>query len=240
MGTVTRTVIILVLSAVVAGCRAEQPAPPKKAAPVVVVKPKHPVLTAEQRSELRFPPELISQLELAAGAEAEPFYSTVVVRSENLKGEQGFESRKLVGFSVRTKKADELIDAYRAGLRPKGFLLFKSHQGIGQLPDIATVIRGTSSYDILTIKGTEGQNYHLDTKAIIAWLKAQQQAGSFVVSGAGSDWVETRFIKPPQNMGAQAARVAAFAPDVLLHGPGTVDKLAERMAKMNGFLLLWD
>jgi len=36
-----------------------------------------------------------------------------------------------------------------------------------------------------------------------------------------------------------AKKVTDFAPDVLVNGPNTVDKLAERMKKMNGFSLMW-
>jgi len=232
--------IIIIFFNFVFGCKAEKPVVQKKPEPVVFVKPKIRLLTAEQRKELRFPPDLISQIELAAGAEAEPFLATVVIPSENMKGEKGFETRKLVGFSVRTKHSEELISTYRAGIRVKGFLIFKSHRGYGNLPDIVTVIRGQSSYDIIKMQETEAPNYQLDTKAIIAWLKKQQDLGSFFIIGAGADWVEARFIKPPHSMLVFAKRINAFAPDVLGREIQTVEKLAERMDKMNGFYLVWD
>jgi hypothetical protein len=193
-------------------------------------------MTPEQRAELKFPAELIEKLEAATGAKAEPFFTTVVLQSENLKGEEKFESKKLAGFSVRTAKADELI----ASIRIKGFLLFKSQKGYGALPDIVTVIKGNSSYDALKIQGTEAISYKYDTKAIIAWLKEQQRISSFVVIGAGSDWVEARFIKPPKDMVAFATKMAAFAPDVLVRDTRTVEKLAEQMEKTNTFYLTWD
>ncbi len=224
-------------------CKAERPVAPKKAAPLVpllIVKPKHPVLSQEQRTELGFPPEIIAQVELAAGAEAEPFFMTVILPSENLKGEKGIESGRLVGFSVRTKNADEIISALRPSLRIKGYILFRSHKGYGTLPDIITVIRGNNSYDILKIQGTEASNYHLDTGTIIAWLKEQQKQASFVITGAGADWLEARFTKQPADMQAFARKVLSFAPDVIDPGKVTVDKLAQRMEKMNGFYLQWD
>ena len=221
-------------------CKAEQPPVPKKSAPVVIVKPRPPVLNQHQREELGFPPDLLSQIELAAGAEAEPFFTTVVVPSENLKGEKSFEKDRLAGFSVRTKYSDEIISSFRSSLRTKGYLLFRSHKGYGTLPDIITVIKGNNTYDILKIQGTEASNYNLDTKEIIAWLKEQQKQASFVITGAGTDWLEARFIKPPTNMQAFAQIVLSFAPDVIDTEKGTVDKLAERMAKMNGFYLKWD
>ena len=67
-------------------CTAEKPVEQKKHAPVVIQKPKLPVLSPEQRRELQFPAGLIENIEDAAGAKAEPFFSTVVMQSANLKG----------------------------------------------------------------------------------------------------------------------------------------------------------
>jgi hypothetical protein len=231
---------VLALIFLFSGCKAEKPVVEKKPAPAVIIRPKHLLLSAEQRRELGFPAGLIAKIELAAGAEAEPFFVTVITHSENLKGDKGFESEKLAGFSVHTKRSDDVITTFRASLRAQGYLIFKTHRGYGPLPDVLTVIKGNNSYDILKIQSTEGQNYHLDTRAIIAWLKEQQKLGSFVVIGAGPDWIEARFVKPPLNMLTFAKKVNAFAPDVMVHGPGTVDKLAERMKRMNGFYLVWD
>ncbi len=241
MATVARYFLLsVVLICFCLACKAEKPPEPKKPTPVAVVRPKQPLLTVEQRAELHFPPELIAKLELAAGTEAEPFYVTVLMHTENLRGEQGFESRRLAGFSVHSRKGDDLINRFRTELRPQGYLIFKSHKGYGSLSDIISIVKGNSSYDILKIQGTEAPGYQLDTKSIISWLKAQQQQGSFVVTGAGTDWVEAHFIKPPRNMLPFARKVAAFAPDVLAHGPRTAEKLAERMGKTEGFYLEWD
>lgn len=219
-----------------AACTPEKPVEQKKPAPIVVVKPKPSVLTSEQRMELRFPPDLIEKVEAAANAKAEPFFATVTLQSKNLKGKEEFESKKLAGFSVRSTKADELIAAFRQ----KGYLIFKSQKGYGTVSDIVTVIKGNSSYDVLKIQGTEAVSYHHDTKAIIVWLKARQREGSFVITGAGPDWLEARFIKPPKDMIAFATKMAAFAPDVLVRDTRTVEKLAEQMEKTNTFYLTWD
>jgi len=230
----------LVCIFLLSGCKAEKPVEQKKPPPAVVVRQKYPKLSAEQRKELGFPASLIAKVELAAGAEAEPFFMTVFMRSENLKGDKGFENKKLAGFSVHTKRSDDVINSLRTSLRVQGYLIFKTHKGYGQLPDVVTIVKGNNSYDILKIESTEGLNYNLDTKAIIAWLKERQKLGTFVVIGAGPDWIEARFIKPPENMLSFAKLVNAFAPDVMVHGPKTVDKLAARMKRTNGFYLEWD
>lgn len=240
-GTAGRCFLLaLVLVNVLFACRSEKPAEPKKHEPLVIIKPQRAVLTGEQRKELGFPADLISLVELAAGAEAEPFFVTDVVPSANMKGEEEFERARLAGFSVHTKQADELIVSRRASLRAKGYLIFRSQRSYGRSNDIVTVVRGHTTYDILNMQRTEAPNYHLDTRAIIAWLKNRQKEASFVVIGAGTDWLETRFIKPPGNMTVFAKKVVAFAPDVLGHDQQTADRVLEKMNQMNGFLLVWE
>ena len=76
--------------------------------------------------------------------------------------------------------------------------------------------------------------------AIITWLKERQKDASFMVTGAGPDWLETRFIRPPKNTLVFAKKMIDFAPDVLGHDQQTVDKVEESMNQMNGFSLVWD
>ena len=234
------SILVFVLVSILFACKAEEPVKPRKPPSTVIIKPKRAMLTREQRTELGFPADMISQVELAAGAEAEPFFVTEVVPSANMKGEEGFESARLAGFSVHTKRTDELIASYRASLRAKGYLIFRSQRSYGKLNDIVTVVKGNATYDILKIQRTEAPNYHLETKDIVGWLKERQKDASFVVTGAGPDWLETQFIRPPKNSPVFAKMIVDFAPDVLEHDQQTVEKVAERMNQMNGFFLVWD
>jgi hypothetical protein len=212
----------------------------KKAAPLVLLKPKPKVMTAEQRAELGFPPEIISQIEAAGETPAEPFFEDVMIRSSNLKGDVMIASARLSGFSVRTGRSEEIISSLSPAFRSQGFLIFRSQQNYGSVPDVLTVIRGKNSYDILLVQKTEAPRHHLDTKAIIKWLKVQQRAGAFVITGAGADWLEARFTQSPKNMNAFARNVASFAPEVLAENHGTIEKLADTMTRINGFSLWWD
>jgi len=220
----------------------EQPVPPKPAQRerLTVIRPKRPSMTPEQRASLRFPEKMIAEIEAAAGAEAEPFFETITGSSENLRGEKGIERQRLSGFSVRTAKADEVLATYGRSLRIKGYLLFRSQQNYGKVPDVLTVIKGGNSYDILRVQKTEAPSDKLDTKAIIAWLRERQKDAPFVITGAGQDFVEAQFVKQPANMKGFARKVAAFSPDVLRESHSTVEKLAERMKRTNGFRLVWD
>lgn len=233
---------MLAVAVLASACTAKDEQAPagRKQAPLVIVKPKPKKLTAEQRGEIAFPPEIIDRTEKAAGSSAEPFYEEVMIRSANLKGDVMIASSKLSGLSVRSQDADRLISDLSPSFRKAGFLIFRSQQNVGSVPDVVTVVRGNSSYDILLIQRTESPRHHIDTKKIIKWLREQQQLGSFVITGAGADWLEARFVKPPRNMNAFARKVAAFAPDVLAENKGSIEGLAGAMTRMNGFTLWWD
>ncbi len=233
-------VVLVTLSAAACTRNDAPPAQPAIAAPPVIVKAKPKVMTEAQKAELAFPPDIVAQVEAAAGATAEPFFEDVMMRSANLKGDVMIATEKLSGFSVHTKNAEEIIAGLSRPFRSRGFLIFRSEQNYGSVPDVVTVIRGESSYDILRIQKTEAPHYGLDTASIIKWLRVQQKQGSFIITGAGADWLEASFIKQPRNMRNFARNVTSFAPDVLREGPSSVDKIADRMAKSNGFRLEWD
>ena len=72
------SLLVLVLVGILFACKAEEPVKPNKPPSTVIIKPKRAMLTREQRTELGFPADMISQVELAAGAEAEPFFVTEV------------------------------------------------------------------------------------------------------------------------------------------------------------------
>ncbi len=221
-------------------CTAEKTEEPRKASPVVVFKSRPQSLSQEQRNELNFPPELISQVETAAGAAAEPFFETLWTPSKNLKGDIMLGRERLAGFSVHTTKTEKVINVLSDVLRKQGYLIFRSEQNYGSVPDAVTVIKGTSQYDVLAMQKTEGTNYKLSTAAIVKWLKARQKRCPFVITGAGPDWVQARFIKPPKDMNAFASEVSAFAPDVVSQGAKSVTKLAQQMKQSNSFYLWWE
>lgn len=233
-------IVLMLLTALSCSKEEKRPAEGKKAAPTVILKPKPRVMTAEQRTELGFPPEIIVQVEAAGSAQAEPFFDEVMIRSSNLKGDVMIATARLAGFSIRSNKADQIILDLSPSFRKNGFLIFRSQHNFGSVPDVVTVIRGNNSYDILLIQRTEAPRHDLDTKKIIKWLKEQQKSASFVITGAGSDWLEARFIKPPKNMKAFARKVAVFSPDVLAENKGNLERLVYTMEKTSGFSLWWD
>jgi hypothetical protein len=58
--------------------------------------------------------------------------------------------------------------------------------------------------------------------------------------GAGSDWIEAEFTRPPSDWKVFAAEVYEFCPDVVDQGTGSVPALAEEMKAQNAVYLWWD
>ena len=209
-------------------------------APVVMLRHRPQALTAEQRAELGFPEDIIGRVEKSARGTAEPFHETILMPCDNLKGDVIPVKDRLVGFSVRTTAADRVIADLVKPLRSKGYLVFRSEHNYGKVPDVVTVIKGTSQYDILTVQKTEGVSYRTDTKKIIKWLRTEHRAHPFDITGAGANWVEARFTRTPRDLEAFSRRIYAFAPDVVNQGARSRPKLIEEMKKRNGFYLWWD
>ena len=147
---------------------------------------------------------------------------------------------RLAGFSVHATRAETVINDFSDTLRKQGFLIFMSEQNFGSVPDVVTVIKGTSQYDILAVQKTESTNYKLTTAVIVKWLKARQKRYPFVITGAGPEWVQARFIKPPKDLRAFAREIHAFAPDVVSPGEKSIARFAQQMKESNGFYLWWD
>ena len=225
--------------AIILSCSSEQPER-NKSGPVILFKSKPQPLSDAERARLDFPPELIMQVEEAAGTRAEPFFETVLKPSENLKGKSMIVSKRLAGFSVRTREAQKLVESFSGAIRPQGYLIFRSELNYGTIPDIVTVIRGRSQYDILRVQKTGASNYRLNTKAIITWLKRENRRRPFVITGAGPTWLEARFLRPPKNVRVFAKRISRFAPDVVNQGTKSIKELSREIQATNTFYLWWD
>jgi hypothetical protein len=243
MALAVRPFVAVLLAVAFAGCTADTAPADRhsdKESALVILKPRSRPLTQEERASLGIAPEIISRVETAAGSAALPFYETILSPSANLKGDVLIAHDRLAGFSVQTKRADKLITDLSPSLRSAGCLIFRSEQNFGTIPDIVSVIPGKNSYDIIKMQKTEAPQYNLDTAAIIRWLRSQQQHVSFTITGAGPDWIEAKFVRPPRDMLSFGQKVAAFAPDMLRQDTRTVERLAARMKEMNGFYLWWD
>ena len=151
--------------------------------------------------------------------------------------------RPLPGLTVDVPHARS--KAAVRGLRsrlPSGYLAFVSDQafGIGNKPDTVSVMAASSFLDVVAGVGTAGWNYDLDTAAVASRLREWDRRYGLLLIGAGDDWFEAEFSRPPPDLGAFAREVYAFCPDVVDQGTETVEALAAEMKRSNTLYLWWD
>jgi hypothetical protein len=109
--------------------------------------------------------------------------------------------------------------------------------GIANQPDVLAVLPTADKYEVLQAVGTDGVNYDVDNAAVITWLRNMEAQNPFTLTGAGLDFLEGYFVSAPQNSAALAKRMYEFCPDIVDQGTGSVEALAEELAK--GRLYFW-
>lgn len=102
------------------------------------------------------------------------------------------------------------------------------------------VAQGRDQFDILRTAKTDGVNYDLDTKAIVAELRAWDKEFGIDIWQAETDTVQLRLKTMPKNLLAFAQRVYKFCPDIVDQGVGSVEKLAKEIEKTKSVVLWWD
>ncbi len=133
---------------------------------------------------------------------------------------------------------ENLLQWHQAALKHGAFLFrIDCNFGFSDRPDVVTVLPTTDKYEVLQAVGTDGVNFEVDNAAVIAWLRTMEEQNPFTLTGAGPDFVEGYFVSPPQNAPALAKRMYEFCPDIVDQGTGTVEALANEVAK--GKLYLW-
>lgn len=183
---------------------------------------------AAATGQLGFEEATLAQIEQTTGGRLEPILG-------QLEGEL-----RGVQVAVDQAKTASTVAELQAQLEPKGYLVFVSDQGFGDEPARVGIAKGTDPYDILRAVQTDGINYDITNEQVIAKLKEWEQRYPFTITGAGLDWVEVRFERPPTDLEAFAKEVYAFCPDVVDQGSGSVSELAKEIGKTQTLFLWWD
>lgn len=131
-----------------------------------------------------------------------------------------------------------LLQWHQTALKHGAFLIrVDCNFGISDQPDVLAVLPTTDKYEVIQAVGTDGVNFDVDNAAVIVWLRAMEEQNPFTLTGAGLDFLEGYFVSPPQNAPALARRMYEFCPDVVDQGTGSVEALADEVAK--GKLYFW-
>lgn len=175
-----------------------------------------------------------SILEQVTGAPVRSFSTTDFGRERNV------QARSVL---VSQEKAEQLLTQVRRRL-PPGTLAFIGVTNSLARPKPAgvelVVFQGRDQFDILRTAQTDGMNYDLDTKAIIAELQAWDKEWGVDIWQAETDTVRLRLKTMPKNMHAFAERVYKFCPDIVDQGAGSVEALAKEIERTQSVDLWWD
>lgn len=161
----------------------------------------------------------VAALESLCGSKAQPFAIAPGAVSVHVHSASGFD----VGA------------AQRRFLR-RGKFVFATDSRATRV----AMIPGTDKYAAVRAMGTNGDNHGAGNAEVVAWLRALEDEQPFGLTGIGFDFLAGRFLTKVKNPAELAGRMAAFCPDIVEQGVGSVDALAERLRKTRELYFWWD
>jgi hypothetical protein len=96
------------------------------------------------------------------------------------------------------------------------------------------VLPTTDKYEVLQAMGTNGVNWNLDAKKIIAWLRKLEKQQPLVITGVSNEHVSARFTTKVKDVEDLALRILEFSPDLDNFG-----ELMTQLPKTGKFDLWW-
>jgi hypothetical protein len=127
------------------------------------------------------------------------------------------------------------VEALQAEVRAAGFQLIVYDSMPGADDAVKLMVFPTDDkYAVLVARGTNGVNYGLTTRSILAWLRNLDKENPFDLIGVGFDFLEGQFRGPVANAELWAQRMLEFCPD----SESTVDIL--RGLRQGKFFFWWD
>ena len=140
---------------------------------------------------------------------------------------------------VRPGTGYESLAALRGKLVGTPYRAYLADNAFGHGVDKLAVLQADDA-GYLAIARTDGINHDLDHAAVMAKYREWHAKYGLRLVGAGLDWLEAEFERPPADWKAFAREVQAFCPDIVDQGTGDVDALAREMEQQNTLYLWWD
>lgn len=137
-------------------------------------------------------------------------------------------------------KADK-YERVRKKLRSQGYLLFKSIENYGNLPDEYALIKAKDQFDIIRLRGTGGHNYDISNDSLLIRLQDWHKRYNLEILGADADWVEAKITNIPKNeLNSFAQEVYLLCPDIAEGGIGDTEDLVQELKETKTLYLWWD
>jgi len=189
-----------------------------------------------------------SESKLAAQVGFDRSVMTAVMRRTDgkivrLKGldQGGYETTlKGISFGVPENEVESTLDDLRPELAAKGYFVFLAEMNFGEKPDQIGVMKTKDQFEVVRARQTNGINYDIDNKAVIARLRQWDKLYGIEITGVGMDWVQFSLKRLPKDMTKFAKEVYKFCPDSVDQGPGDISDLEDSMRKAKEVYLWWD
>ncbi len=179
------------------------------------------------------PPDL---REASAGPE---FQRTVLALARKLGCPvNSMQPRELGGVEIEVKPevAKDLLLKRHEPLRSQNVYALATNADFTRLALLPTNSWATA----VASAQTNAPNYDLTTSAIISRLQELELETPFIITAAGPDFIEGRFIAAPRSSRKVAQFLYELCPDMVDQGAGTVASSAEELKRTKRFFLWWD
>lgn len=102
------------------------------------------------------------------------------------------------------------------------------------------IAKASNQFDILRVAATDAVNYDKGTEDLIAKLQRWDEKYGIDIYAAQTDLIQLKLKTIPKDMPAFAQEVYEFCPDIVDQGIGSVEKLAQEIARSKEVYLWWD
>ena len=140
---------------------------------------------------------------------------------------------------VASERADEVRASVRSQL-PGGWQAWLGHRESATKQVELVVGAATLPEHVVRYSHIDPVNYNLHPELVAERLMAWHAVHGVDILQSDGESMEIALLRAPQNVSAFAAELAEFCPDIVQQGVGTVDRLAETIAKDGRFHLWWD
>jgi hypothetical protein len=132
-------------------------------------------------------------------------------------------------FDVASDRIYDALDALFEPVRAAGHYLFiREHRAsVAGDPDVLAILPTGDPDEVLLLMATDAGDR--STEDIIRWLARLRREASFVLTGAGFDFIEGRLSPPFADAAHLAERLAAFCPAAIEGDIASIDELTEAL-----------
>jgi hypothetical protein len=158
-------------------------------------------------------------------------------KAQLFRGGDGARAVGLV-WSAAAGKTDAILDSVRRPLAARGYSLFVAERNYGTAPDRIAVVKSRDPVAPLVATGAAGPG--VTNAELVARVREWSRRDPLEIRGAGADWVEIEFARPPAALDALADEIRRLAPAAV---PPTADGLADLKAgivRTRRVLLWWE